>query len=390
MASYMTQPKLNTIDEHETIGKFLRKFPKYKTKHGYKYALKRFFDFLKVNPDEWIKDVRLMDNGTRIKTLDGYEDDITAFWSDLINKDVPPKTLNYVIAVIRVFLCHHRIEIPDVFWKDLRRRGSGNQARTIDEPITREMLQSILTHGDTKSRALFLMLSSSGMRVGEALKLKPSDINFTSTPTKITIRAEITKNKTGRITFISDEATRFLKEWLKERDAYLKTSAARTHIKCYHGLITKSMDDDRVFPFSIDTARNIWNRLIEKAELFEKDERTERITVHIHGLRKFFRTYFSRSESARSRDVVEILMGHRGYLLPEYFKLSPNQLKEEYLVGMKYLLVFERSSKDLEEQVKKEVELRMKVMEQKIYEDLKERLSKEGIIEFDWKEIKKQ
>ena len=302
------------MDEYKIVSKFLAKFPNPKTKWGYKSALKKFFGFINKNPDAYIQDVRLMENENRIKVLDEYEDDIESFWADMIAKDTPPKTVSYYIAAVRVFFKNNRIMIDEVFWDNLRRRGNGTEARTRDEPITNEILEKILVHGDLKAKALFLTLASSGMRIGEALKLKPSDIDFTSTPTKITISASITKNKSNRITFISNEATRYLKEWLKERDAYLKSAVARTHIVSYHGLITKSLDNPYIFPFSEDTAREIWKHLIQKAGFDEKDESTGRYKVHIHCLRKQFRTFFVRSESPNARDVAEILMGHSGYL----------------------------------------------------------------------------
>ena len=342
-------PKLNKIDRFETVRNFLSSFPSKKTRNNYKSNLKRFFDFLQVDPDEYIKDdIRFLKNSDRIHALDDYEADVRRFWSQLIENDVPPKTVNSAIAIVRVFLKHHHIEIEDRFWKELRRRGNGNQAVSEETPITTDILQQILIHGATKERALFMMLASSGMRVGEALKLKPSNVDFESKPTKISIPAKIAKNKTKRVTFITDEAARYLKEWLKERDSYLETSVKRCHIKAYHGLITKSLDDDRLFPFSQDNARSMWNRLCNKAGYREKDETTGRRKVHIHSLRKFFRTQLSRFD----RDIAEKLMGHEGYLTREYFRVSVEELAEKYLEGCEHLLVFERPMTPQEAQEK--------------------------------------
>jgi integrase len=352
-------PKLNKIDEFKTVGRFLAGFPSKKTRANYKSNLKRFFDFLQVNPDEYVKgDIRFLKNNDRIHALDDYEADVRRFWSHLIENSVPPKTVNSAIAIVRVFLKHHHIEIEDRFWKELRRRGNGNQTVSEETPITAEILQQILIHGATKERSLFMMLTSSGMRVGEALKLKPSNVDFKSKPTKITIPAKIAKNKTKRVTFITDESTRYLKEWLKERDFYLETSVKRCHIKAYHGLITKSPDDDRLFPFSQDNARCMWNRICDKAGYSEKDETTGRRKVHIHSLRKFFRTYFSRFD----RDIAEKLMGHIGYLTREYVRIPAEELAEKYLEGCEHLLVFERPM------TPKEAQEKIESMEQQMLE----------------------
>jgi len=348
--------------------------------------MKRFFDFQQENPNNYIKDdIRFLENSDMIYALDNYEADVRRSWSHLIENNVPPKTVNSIIATVRVFLKHHHIEIEDRFWKELRRRGNGNQAISEETPITTKILQQILIHGATKERSLFMLLASGGTRVGEALKLKPSNVDFGSKPTKITIPAKIAKNKTKRVTFITDEATRYLKEWLKERDSYLAASTKRCHIKTYHGLITKSIDDSRLFPFSQDTARSMWNRICGKAGYSEKDETTGRRKVHIHSLRKFFRTQLSRFD----RDIAEKLMGHEGYLTREYFRISDEELAEKYLEGCQHLLVFERPMTPQEAQEKiKSMEQKIEVMEQALKrvtdnmgEDLTESLERKKALE---------
>ena len=340
--------KKNNLDRYKKVKNFLLSFPSKKTRINYKSNLKRYFDFLEVDVDEYIKDVRFFENNDRIRALDDYEADVRRFWADLIDKEVPPKTVNSAVAIIRVFLRFHHIEIEDRFWKELRRRGNGNCAISEEIPVTPDMLQQIMIHGSTKERSLFLLLSTSGMRIGEALKLLPNHVDFESNPTKITIPANIAKNKVKRITFITDEATKYLKEWLNERDEYLRVACERTSIVSYHGTIEKSPDDDRLFPYSQHTAQQMWNRLCDKTGYGEKDEKTRRRKVHIHSLRKYFRTQFSRY----NRDIAEKLMGHEGYLTREYFRITEEELAEKYLEGCEHLLVFERPMTPIEAQQK--------------------------------------
>lgn len=53
------------------------------------------------------------------------------------------------------------------------------------------------------------------MRLGELVQLEFGDIDFTTTPTTIRLRAETTKTRTERETFFTTEATNSLKEYLK-------------------------------------------------------------------------------------------------------------------------------------------------------------------------------
>jgi integrase/recombinase XerD len=327
----------------KTVEDFLNNFTSSSTIRGYRCHLKDFFETIDKDPEQYIIDVRKLDYIERLDVLEEYEKDIKKFWKKQIEKRRAPKTVSNATNCIRVFLKQYRIRLDDIVWENIRRRGTGNKPVTKEEPITKEMLKEILIHGDAKAKAMFLVLASSGMRIGELVKLKMDDVNTDSKPTEIIVRydgPDSVKNKSSRKTFISDEATVALKEWMKQRNNSLNLAAKRTNFPNVH----KKVDNNNVFPFRENNVRNIWNGLIEKAGYNEKDRRTGRYTVHVHGLRKYFRTRFSR----HNRDVAEILMGHEGYL-GGYRKFTQDELKEEYLQGMNHLLVFETSvnSEDL-------------------------------------------
>jgi integrase len=92
----------------------------------------------------------------------------------------------------------------------------------LDKVPSNAELRRILSHMDVKGKSLFLVLASSGMRIGEALRLKVEDVDLTSDPPKINIRGEYTKTGNPRIAFISFEARESLEEWLKNREGELK------------------------------------------------------------------------------------------------------------------------------------------------------------------------
>lgn len=320
----------------KTVDDFLSYFTSSSTIRGYRCHLKQFFTVIKHDPDTYIIDVRRLENNERLNILESYERDITKYWQWLIREGRAPKTIVNAVDCIRVFLKQYRIRLDDVVWENFRRRGTGNKPVSRETPITKEMLKKILIHGDAKSKAMFLVISSSGMRIGETANLKMRDVDFDSVPTKIIVRytgPNTVKTKTSRITFISNEATDALKEWLKIRDESLALSIKRTNFPGSK----KQADDDRVFCCCATNIRDNWNRLIEKAGLDQKDERTSRHKVIVHGNRKYFKKKFGRYNS----DVAEVLMGHEGYLLKSYLQFTEEELKQEYLKGMKHLLVFE-------------------------------------------------
>lgn len=92
---------------------------------------------------------------------------------------------------MRTFLLENDVELPARFWRRLKGRRKGSRALMLDKVPSNATLRRILSHMDVKGRALFLVLASSGMRIGEALKLKLGDLDLNGEPAKIYIRGEI-------------------------------------------------------------------------------------------------------------------------------------------------------------------------------------------------------
>lgn len=214
----------------------------------------------------------------------------------------------------------------------LGRLPRGTRARTQEDEMTRETLRAVLAHADAKGRALFLLLASSGLRVGSALQLKLEDVDLTADPPVITVRGEYTKSGDMYVTFISSEAREALEQWVRIRKDYLKSAANRGR-----GLgRIKERDDTRLFPFSIPVAETMWYTAIAKAGLNRKDPSTNRYRLHIHMLRKWF---LSQAKLAAPETVVEAWAGHTGYLDEAYRRYTKTQLGELYKKAEPYLLV---------------------------------------------------
>lgn len=120
--------------------------------------------------------------------------------------------------------------------------------------------------------------------------------------------------------------------WLRERERYLEYAVKKTNFKN-----KKSPDNPYVFPFKYNVARVMWNNLLEKAGFNEKDSRTDRYKMHIHTLRKYFRTRMTLTIPA---DVVEALMGHEEQLTQVYRRYSEQQLAEMYIKAEQQIVVF--------------------------------------------------
>jgi len=285
--------------------------------------------------------------------LDGrdYEKDVDLFFQN--RKDLAPKTRRFKVSVIRVFLLENGAELPEMFWRRLRDRIKGSRALTMDRPPTTEELRKILNLMDIKGKALFLVLATSGMRIGEALKLKVEDFELDKDPVRVNIRGAYTKTGNSRIVFISSEAKEAVEQWLRIRSDYLKQASGRSWKH------SKPTEDPRMFPFDRPTAYTMWKNALEKAGLIQRDNQTNRFIIHPHCLRKFFR---SKLAQVIPVDIVESMMGHEGYLVEAYRKYSQEDLADFYKKGEHTLLVF-GNGKDLAK-LRLEVEEKNKQLQQ--------------------------
>ena len=177
-----------------------------------------------------------------------------------------------------------------------------------------------------------MLLSSSGMRIGETLQLELDDINLEVVPTTIKILGKYTKTGSSRYSFISQEATEALKEWLKIREESLITLVHRSNINR-----REKINNQRIFPFEHSTARFMWNEALRKAKLDHRDKTTRRMIFHPHVLRKFFRTKMATEIPV---DIVEAIMGHEGYLTEVYRRHDVKGLAKFYMRAEHTVLVF--------------------------------------------------
>jgi integrase len=305
--------------------KWLETYSSSNTVRAYKWGLEQFFKCLgfqgslEENAEAYFKEKR------------NYEEDVKTYFASLKGK--PPKSVNICLTSVKMFLMENGVELPALFWRRLQGRNKGKRALMLDKVPSNAELRRILSHMDVKGKSLFLVLASSGMRIGECLKLTVEDVDLTSDPARVNIRGEYTKTGNPRVAFISVEAKEFLQEWLRIREDELKVAVKRSRFG-------KAEEDRRIWAFETTTAYYIWRSAIAKsgfANKFTYNNGLERYTVHPHVLRKFFRT---RMATVIPVDVVEALMGHEGYLTEVYRRYSLEDLAKFYKQGEHTLLVF--------------------------------------------------
>jgi len=254
-----------------------------------------------------------------------------------------PKSIQLRLTAVKGYLRNLGLRI---YSEDFKHRVRLPKIQIVrEEPPTKDMICRILRNVSPKIQTIILVLVASGMRIGELVQLTLSDIDFESKPTRIRIRAETTKTSEQRETFLTEEATKSLKDYLsrfygwkegsqnnpKNMTIFGRTSLTKTGK-------TRVKEIDLKNPSSY-TASNLLIKELANAvrkvpELNEKNSNGRNV-IHYHALRKFFRTQVG---NVAGRDFAEALMGRRFYL-DQYYNNPADENKKKYLEVEPFLII---------------------------------------------------
>lgn len=344
----------------DMIGDFLAKKLKtnFNTCKNYRIVIQNYFKTINQDMNTYF---------TKDKTPDDYEKDLRKVYYIHEKMGKPKFSRKTYFSVIKVFFASQDDRLNDLrFWTTLKDELRNAEPVSDETILNRDIIKNIISHGNTCSRALFLMLASSGRRIGEILALYEKDVDVTSTPATIYVKktydpsseskvSDSTKTGKKTLCFISDEARDAYIAWMKERDTYLKNSVKRSH---FH---KKNADDKRVFPMCYSNAIVMWVNLLVKAGYITReeykvkrkeparetertrtkfkitngtDDGTGRLLIHPHCLRKHFRGYLG------DADLAEFLMGHSTQLTKTYNQMTVEDRGKKYLACVHNMTFF--------------------------------------------------
>lgn len=242
-----------------------------------------------------------------------------------VQKLAPNSRQSYLSAAEIYFAdcCHIRL---NGLQKKFRKRNATERVTTITQEYnpTREIIAEVLSLCDVRHRAQVLICASGGLRIGELLRIRTTDIFLEEVPVRIEIPGNITKNGLPRRTFISAEAADALRAYLRTRDDMLM----RLRVNSRRVYKDFKPDESRVFPHSDTFESEQMHKIVARSKYCEVDARTGRQMFHFHSLRKFFLT---QAKKHASPDFVEAWAGHAGYLSSAYHRPSLEEERAEYL-----------------------------------------------------------
>ena len=294
------------VDGKEHIEEYLRHqyrcFFQSATIRGSYNALSYFVKFISESGRHSIKDIERADLESYVE----HEQD----------RGMRLSTVKLRLGIVKAFLrfiIDRGIVDESVFpWK-LKIKTLEPLPRAMDPEDVDRLLA---VNASTRDRAMILLLLRTGMRIGELLRIRVSDVNMAEQ--KILID-EGEKNQRGRVVYFSDDARTAVSAWMKERKQGMEL--------LFYGPKGKVL--------SYPAARMMFGKYLDQAGLSHKD-------YTLHCLRH---TYATDLINARMPlECLEKLLGHsRLDVTRRYAMLTDKTREQEYFKAM---AVIERREKD--------------------------------------------
>jgi integrase len=275
----------------------------------------------------------------------------------LVEKKVSTQYKNLIVATIK-----HACDMNDVLlnWKRIKKfvrsTKTGNEIAGRDRGYTHQEIQKILEFSDQRIRTAFLILVSTGIRIGALTPLKVGDLEKIDDLYKVTVYSG---DKEQYTTYTTPEAA-------KEIDNYLAYRRRRKgeHITSDTHVIVQRNGQ----PFKGYSLRSVLQDTIERTGLKEIGSKFKRKeTPLLHACRKFFTKQLM--DSKVDKAIIELLHGHDIGLTGRYYRPTEQDLLNEYLKAVPLLTISN------EERLKFKLEERITI-EKTTIETMKEQMDK--------------
>jgi len=310
------------------------------TKNAYRTALKKFTEFLRTNHNYSLEQLLSLISEKSLDPLDildEYYTFLSNYQTRTKRNGYSSEAINSYIRIAKDFLNHQGCKIYNEDMKmkfRLPKRVSAYQ-----KGLTREVINRVIRFANPKITTIILMACSSGMRIGEIIQLKLSDVDLNTTPVTITIRAITTKTRETRITHISSEAANSLKDYLARYGPQNEYLFLREHeLKN-----SEVSDEEKYSRHVMATKHNLESQLLggikKIPELNTKNE-NQNYWIHFHAFRAWFKTQVT---DAHQSDFAEALMGHKSLKLV-YYRQNDKARSETYQ-NIEYCLTISNTEK---------------------------------------------
>lgn len=210
---------------------------------------------------------------------------------------------------VRSYLQYYDIDIVPAKFK--RKVRLPKNHREDEEPLDAADIRKILLScNNRRVKAYLLVLASGGLRATEAIMLRLKDVDFSVSPTKLHIRSEFAKTRVGREVYISDEATKFVKEWLdfryRERDHKDRTPPMLPDDLIFSKKFSRKSQNPKPEGIYLKILEE-FNAVLKTVGMDQRKDGMLRRRITLHSFRRWVKTVVSDQVGS---DYSEWFLGH--------------------------------------------------------------------------------
>jgi len=235
------------------------------------------------------------------------QEDLEAFVEFQQDRGLKPLSMKSTLRQVQTFLRYliRRENVSSrILARPIRIKVPDALPRAMD-PLDVKRLLSVIQ--DIRDRAMVLVLLRTGMRIGELLRTRISDVHLGERKILLWIGE---KNRTGRVVYLSEDACEALRAWEKKRDA--------GKAMLFYGRGRSTM--------SYTGARRLLVKYLKKANLSHKG-------YSLHGLRHTCATELL--NAGMRLECLQQLLGHSTVeQTRRYARLTDKTREEEYFRAM--------------------------------------------------------
>lgn len=293
------------------------------TKSQYSEGLKRLDEFCLYvlghpieTEIELILNAQLKQEGRVYRTLD-----LLVGW--MMDRGLAANTISGYMSVAKGYLQYNDVEIHEKKYKIRVKLPMKYPIpdKLLDKETIKFLVQSKI---DKRLKVLIYLLSSSGLRLQEALTLRMRDVDLDDPlgPPIITLAGQFTKNGQPREAYMTTESAEAIKTLKRKDDQYIfdfmegkDPDPNSTKVK------VMGIDGYRIYMAEKKVSQML-RRLTKSLHLDDKLEGHKFHVIHFHTFRKYFNTTVAHFAG---HDYAQLLMGHKQYM--GMYNLTP---KEEY------------------------------------------------------------
>ena len=217
-----------------------------------------------------------------------------------------PRTAKSYFGIIRQYLNYRGIRLDPLDAKQNLRFSTVYEEEL--HPLSRGEIVKVLKECSGRRRMLYLAQISSGMRIGELVRLQGRHIRTDAARLTVKIPPQITKKRRGRTTFFSSEVAGMLLPILR--------TLGESDPVFLAGTISNAAANEAKY----------MKRAVLRAGLGERYETNRRLKITTHSFRAFFITQMSRHDP----NLAKMLSGQKGYML-QYDRLTDEEKLAKYI-----------------------------------------------------------